>query len=64
MSETAAESRILSAAAVCARLGVGRSTLVRWRKDPGFPRPLQLGPQRIGWHSTDVDAWIDARPEA
>ena len=65
MSEiVAVDDRLLSTADVCARLGVGRSTLIRWREDPDFPRPLQLGPQRIGWRSTEISRWIDGRPTA
>ena len=61
----AVDDRILSTLAVCKRLGVGRTTVVNWRKDdPTFPRPLQLGPQRIGWRSADITAWLDARPTA
>ena len=56
--------RILSTAAVCEMLGVGRSTLIRLRREDHFPKAIQLSSQRIGWRSADVSAWLDSRPEA
>jgi predicted DNA-binding transcriptional regulator AlpA len=44
---------------VCRLLGISRSTLYVWLKDPtkGFPRPLELGPGTKLWWLPDVIAW-------
>ena len=60
----AVDDRILSTLAVCERLGVARSTLIRLRREDHFPKALQLGPQRIGWRSADITEWLNARPRA
>ncbi len=28
----------------------------------GFPEPVQVGPNRIGWWESEVDEWLKARP--
>ncbi len=43
-------------------LGVTPSTLDRMRKDGGFPHPIKLSPQRIGWRQSDLSHWIATRP--
>jgi len=53
---------ILSARDVAAFLGIGMSTLSRWRQDPTFPAAIELGPRRVGWRREDLDAWIASRP--
>lgn len=53
---------VLSARDVAAVLGIGMSTLSRWRLDPTFPAPIELGPRRVGWRREDLDAWIASRP--
>jgi predicted DNA-binding transcriptional regulator AlpA len=39
-----------------------RATLRRWIKDQGFPAPLVLGPNSLGWIANEVHGWIGARP--
>ena len=39
------------------------STLYHWINQGIFPRPVQLGPQRVGWREADVDEWA-ANPTA
>jgi len=34
------------------------------REHDPFPRPLQLGPNSVGWRLTDVRAWLDRRAAA
>lgn len=46
---------------VAALLGVSRVTLSRWRKTPGFPKPVQLGPRCVGFLRSDVEAWLASR---
>lgn len=42
--------------------GRKRSTLYRGIAEGTFPRPVQLGPQSVGWRKSDLDAWIASRP--
>lgn len=46
------------------KFGISETTLRRWMKDEGFPRPRQLGPRAVGWVSSQVAAWLDTRPVA
>jgi predicted DNA-binding transcriptional regulator AlpA len=52
---------ILPKAAVATWLGVSASTVDRWSKTGAFPPRLRLGPGRVGWSQSTVQAWIDAR---
>ena len=63
MPATAVDT-IMRPAEVAERLGIGRSTLSRWRQRDDFPKALRLGPNRVGWRAADIDRWIADRPEA
>jgi len=52
---------VLSKAAVAALLGVSQSTIDRWSRDGLFPPKLRLGPARVGWRQTSVEAWLAQR---
>lgn len=52
---------ILSKASVAALLGVSQSTIDRWTRAGMFPAKLRLGPARVGWRQTAVEAWIAQR---
>lgn len=57
--------RLLSEKEVRQRAGgIGRSTLWRWERAGSFPRRRQVGPGRVGWRESEVDAWIRALPTA
>ncbi|RMB39166.1 AlpA family transcriptional regulator [Sphingomonas sp. PP-F2F-G114-C0414] len=56
-----APDRILPKAAVASWLGVSASTVDRWTKAGAFPPRLRLGPGRVGWSQSTVQAWLDAR---
>lgn len=43
--------------------GIGESTLWRWTKSGSFPTPKQIGPNRVGWLSTEVEEWMETRPD-
>ena len=53
--------RVVSTSQVVELLGVGRSTLARWRRDGRFPEPIRLGPHRVGWRVSTVEGWLAAR---
>jgi prophage regulatory protein len=42
----------------------GRSATSLWRDvNAGiFPPPRQIGPNRIGWLASEVQAWLESRP--
>ena len=58
------DTEILRPRQVIECLKVSRATLDRWRAKGLFPPPIQLGPTAIGWRRSDVEAWLDSRPEA
>lgn len=43
---------------VCGRLGVSPVTLWRWVCSGHFPKAIQLGPRRIAWRSSVVEAFL------
>lgn len=47
---------------VLQRVGVSRSTLYRYVHVEGFPPPVRLGPNRVGWRVEEVEAWLASRP--
>lgn len=49
---------------VLEKFGISETTMRRWMKDEGFPRPKQLGPRAVGWLASEVDAWLKKRPVA
>jgi prophage regulatory protein len=42
----------------------GKSRVQLWRdiRAGRFPAPVELGPNSIGWHRAEIDAWITTRP--
>lgn len=53
--------RILRRPEVQARVGLSRASLYRFLRVGGFPLPLRLGPQAVGWLEEEIDAWIEQR---
>lgn len=41
--------------------GLATSTLYRLMKHAQFPRPMQLGPNCVGWREEEVIAWCKTR---
>jgi prophage regulatory protein len=41
--------------------GISRSTLLRYEKADLFPRRRRLGPGRVAWAVSELEAWADAR---
>lgn len=58
IDEPAVRDQILPKAAVAAWLGVSQCTIDRWSREGRFPQKLQLGPARVGWQQSDVEAWL------
>lgn len=58
MSDT---ERFLGRREVLRRLGVSQTTLYRWLDAGAFPRPVPMGPRRVGWLESELQAWIAER---
>ena len=54
--------QVLRVGAVCNRIGYGRSKLYSMLNTGEFPPGIRLGPNRVGWRESQVDAWIRSRP--
>jgi prophage regulatory protein len=52
---------ILSKRAVATWIGVDVSTIDRWAKAGLFPEKKRLGPSRVGWSRSAVEAWLASR---
>jgi prophage regulatory protein len=59
MQMPAPPDRIVGVQEVIERTGLSRATIHRYCKQPGkFPAPRQISAHRIGWLSSDIDAWL------
>jgi prophage regulatory protein len=52
--------RIIRRAELLGIVGVSAATLYRWIGEGHFPSPIKLGPNSVGWRSSEVKAWIDS----
>lgn len=57
----ASPQALLRLPAVIALVGLRRSTIYHMVQAGEFPAPVRLGPRCVGWPSSEVSAWIDAR---
>jgi len=46
------------------RCGLGRSTIYARVRDGTFPRPIDLGPNSVGWLCHEIDDWLAERVAA
>ncbi len=42
--------------------GVPKPTIYRWIRAGLFPKPVALGIRSVGWHSEEINKWIEGRP--
>jgi predicted DNA-binding transcriptional regulator AlpA len=49
------------AAAYCGDLH--KTTVQRWANTGDFPAPIRLGPRKVGWRRSTLDAWLADRPQ-
>lgn len=54
--------RIIRRTEILALTGLSPSTLDRLERRGEFPRRRRLGPNAIGWLSSEIEAWIAGRP--
>ena len=52
---------ILRLPAVIARTGLSRSTIYNLLKSGDFPRQIHLSPRTMGFVSSEIDHWINAK---
>jgi prophage regulatory protein len=45
-------------------LNVHHSTIWRWVKNNGFPRPIRIGVRATAWRRRDIESWLNARDGA
>lgn len=62
MSATNQSASILRLKDLQRRISLSRSAIYAKISAGGFPAPIALGPRAIGWLSTDIDKWIESRP--
>lgn len=55
---------LLTIPQICDRLTISPATLRRWKARADFPRQVQLGPRRVGYLKSEVEAWVSSRYEA
>lgn len=55
---------ILSKTDVCRKVNLSSSSLWRYVKNGLFPPPIDLGPNRVGWIESEVDAWIEGKAQS
>ena len=42
---------------------ISRSTIYEMINGDVFPRPRKLGKRTVGWLATDIQNWIESRPQ-
>ena len=53
--------RLLPLKEVINRVSYSRASIYAMTKEGRFPRPVKLGPNRVGWVESAVAAWINAK---
>ena len=53
--------RVLTRAETARALNVSVPSLERWARRGIGPRPLKIGPRRVGYRASDLAAFLDAR---
>jgi prophage regulatory protein len=54
--------RVIGREELLHKLPVSRTTLWRLQQSKGFPQPVRLSSNRIGWFEHEVDSWLASRP--
>ena len=56
--------RILRLPEVRRTTGMSRSAVYVMVSAGEFPKPVRIGRRAVGWRESDVQAWLDSRPDA
>ena len=54
---------ILRIADVAGITKISRSTIYEMVNGGVFPRPRKIGKRAVGWLATDIQHWIESRPQ-
>ena len=57
------EQQILRRPEVERVTGLSKPTLYRMIASGAFPRPVKLGVRSVGWRASEIERWIEGRPE-
>jgi prophage regulatory protein len=55
--------RMLRRREVEAKIGYGRSTIYKLVATGDFPKPVRTGPNAVRWRLSQVEAWMNEKPE-
>ena len=55
------DEKVLSMAATREFTSLGRTSIYEGIRKNTFPKPIKLGPKRIGFLSSELSAWVAAR---
>ena len=55
------QRRLLTMRTVIAEVSLSRTEIWRRVQRGTFPKPIRLGPQRIAFVASEIDAWVNAR---
>lgn len=58
------DDRILRLPEVIARVGIGRSTVLKQVKEGTFPAPVRLSAHTVGWKLSAIQEWLSTRESA
>lgn len=50
--------QILRIRDVCEKVGVSKGQIYKLIRSSGFPRPISLGSQAVGWVESQIDEWL------
>lgn len=56
--------QILRRPEVLEKVPICRSAMYAMIAAGEFPKPIKLGPRSVGWISTEIDEWLEARIKA
>lgn len=49
---------------VCQATTLGATSVKKMVREGSFPKPREIGPRRVGWLMSEVEAWAESRPLA
>lgn len=49
---------------VCATTTLGPTSIRKMVREGSFPKPREIGARRVGWLTSEVEAWAEKRPLA
>ena len=56
------EQRVIRIQELMQIISVSRTSIWRWVKSGDLPAPIAIGPNCVGWLSTEIHTWLESRP--